>query len=104
MAEIEFMNLDVEILQEVLEDLPGDYSIQVEIAPGLNIPVMMYDIDDDSKELVFKPGDLNDNRFLKDRLECPICGYLAKVLSETETEIECYCANCGMDIVVNKND
>ena len=60
MAEIEFRNLDVEILQEVLKDIPDDYNVLVEVAPGLNIPVMMYDIDDDFKELVFKPGDLNE--------------------------------------------
>ena len=60
MTEMEFINLTVEILKEFLEDVPDEYSITVEDFPHHTIPVMNFDIDDNSKEFILKPGDLNE--------------------------------------------
>ena len=60
MCEKEFMNLNVGILKEFLEELPDDYNILVESVPNYFEPVMNLDIDDDCKEVIFKVGDLNE--------------------------------------------
>ena len=60
MTEMEFMNLTVGILKEFLEDVPNEYIVTVESSPGYNVPVMNFDTDEECKEFVFKPGDLND--------------------------------------------
>ena len=39
---------------------------------------------------------------VKDRMECPICGYSMKILEETETEYKGYCASCSTDVIVKK--
>ena len=39
---------------------------------------------------------------VKDRMECPICGYYMRILEETETTYECYCASCKTDVIVKK--
>lgn len=60
MAEMEFMNLDVEALREVLEDLPGEYSVFAEVLPGWIVPVVSYDVDYDAKEITFGTCDFDE--------------------------------------------
>ena len=36
------------------------------------------------------------------RVICPYCNYRMRILSETKTEYECYCASCKDDIHVPK--
>ena len=55
MTEMEFINLTVGVLKEFLEDVPDEYTVMVD-----DVPVMNFDVDDDVKEFVFKPGDLNE--------------------------------------------
>lgn len=60
MCELEFINLTVGILKEFLEDIPDEYCVSVEDFPNHTVPVMNFDTDDDLKEFILKPGDLNE--------------------------------------------
>lgn len=59
MTEMEFLNLTVGVLREVLEDIPDEYSIVCEENNDV-YPIMNYSTQDDSKLLIFEVGDLND--------------------------------------------
>lgn len=61
MTEMEFINLNVGIFKEILEDVPDEYMITVEDVPSFNIPVMNYDVEDEAKEFIIKPGNLNND-------------------------------------------
>ena len=57
MSEMEFMNLTVGILKEILEDIPDEYSVRCEL-DGLVIPIMNYTIKDEYKDLLLNVGDI----------------------------------------------
>ena len=57
MTEMDFINITVGILKEILEDLPDEYTVRFE-DHGLSYPVMDYEVQDNFKELTLKPGDL----------------------------------------------
>ena len=56
MSELEFINITVGILKEVLEDIPDEYIVRFEY-DGLSYPIKDYEVQDDFKELTLKMGD-----------------------------------------------
>ena len=56
MSDLEFINITVGILKEVLEDIPDEYIIRFEDM-GLSYPILDYEVQDDLKELTLKMGD-----------------------------------------------
>ena len=57
MTDMDFINITVGILKEVLEDIPDEYIIRFE-DNGLSFPVMDYEVQDSLKELTLKMGDM----------------------------------------------
>ena len=57
MSEMEFINITVGILKEVLEDIPDEYIVRFE-DNGLSYPIKDYEVEDDFKELTLKMGDM----------------------------------------------
>lgn len=57
MADMDFINITVGILKEILEDIPDEYIILFE-DHGLSFPIMDYEVEDDLKELTLKMGDM----------------------------------------------
>ena len=57
MSEMEFINITVGILKEVLEDIPDEYIVRFEDT-GLSYPIKDYEVEDDFKELTLKRGDM----------------------------------------------
>ena len=57
MSELEFINITVGILKEVLEDIPDEYIVRFEDDVS-SYPIMDYDVDDSVKELTLKMGDV----------------------------------------------
>ena len=57
MSEMEFINITVEILKEVLEDIPDEYIVKFEDDVG-SYPIKDYEVQDDFKELTLKMGDM----------------------------------------------
>ena len=57
MTEMDFINITVGILKEILEDIPDEYIIRFE-DKGLSFPVKDYEIEDDLKEVTLKMGDM----------------------------------------------
>ena len=55
-GDLEFINITVGILKDVLEDIPDEYIIRFEDT-GLSYPIMDYEVDDSVKELTLKMGD-----------------------------------------------
>lgn len=55
MSDMEFINITVGILKEVLEDLPDEYIVRFEDM-GLSYPIMDYEVQDNFKELTLKMG------------------------------------------------
>lgn len=55
MSDMEFINITVGILKEVLEDLPDEYIVRFEDS-GLSYPIMDYEVQDNFKELTLKNG------------------------------------------------
>lgn len=37
----------------------------------------------------------------EDRIKCPVCGYMMRILEENEKGFLCYCASCKRDIMVS---
>jgi hypothetical protein len=60
MSDLDFVVLDVGTLKEFLEDVPDEYRVTVEEFEGSNLPVMSFDMVDEWKEFVLKPGDMNE--------------------------------------------
>ena len=56
MTDMDFINITVGILKEVLEDIPDEYIVRFE-DHGLSYPVMDYEVQDSLKELTLKMGD-----------------------------------------------
>lgn len=56
MSDLEFINITVGILKEVLEDIPDEYLVRFEDT-GLSYPIKDYEVQDDFKELTLKMGD-----------------------------------------------
>ena len=56
MSELEFINITVGILKEVLEDIPDEYIVRFEDDIS-SYPIKDYEVDDDCKELTLKMGD-----------------------------------------------
>ena len=54
---MDFINITVGILKEVLEDIPDEYIVRFE-DHGLSYPVMDYEVQDSLKELTLKMGDM----------------------------------------------
>lgn len=54
---MDFINITVGILKEVLEDIPDEYIIRFE-DNGLSFPVMDYEVQDSLKEITLKMGDM----------------------------------------------
>ena len=59
MSDMEFINITVGILKEVLEDLPDEYIVRFEDM-GLSYPIMDYEVQDNFKELTLKMGNGED--------------------------------------------
>lgn len=57
MSDLEFINITVGILKEVLEDIPNEYIVRFE-DNGLSYPIKDYEVEDDFKELTLKMGDM----------------------------------------------
>ena len=57
MSDLEFINITVGILKEVLEDIPDEYIVRFE-DNGLSYPIKDYEVEDDFKELTLKMGDM----------------------------------------------
>ena len=57
MSDLEFINITVGILKEVLEDIPDEYIVRFEDR-GLSYPIKDYEVEDDFKELTLKMGDM----------------------------------------------
>ena len=57
MTDMDFINITVGILKEVLEDIPDEYIIRFE-DNGLSFPVMDYEVQDSLKEITLKMGDM----------------------------------------------
>ena len=55
MSDMEFINITVGILKEVLEDIPDAYIVRFEDR-GLSYPIMDYEVQDNFKELTLKNG------------------------------------------------
>ena len=56
MSDLEFINITVGILKEVLEDIPDEYIVRFE-DDATTYPIKDYKVDDDCKELTLKMGD-----------------------------------------------
>ena len=56
MSELEFINITVGILKEVLEDIPDEYIVRFE-DDTTTYPIKDYEVDDSVKELTLKMGD-----------------------------------------------
>ena len=57
MSDMEFINITVGILKEVLEDIPDEYIVRFEDETS-TYPIKDYEVDDDCKELTLKMGDM----------------------------------------------
>lgn len=55
MTDMDFINITVGILKEVLEDIPDEYIVRFE-DQGMSYPIMEYDVQDNFKELTLKMG------------------------------------------------
>ena len=53
MTEMEFINMTVGLLKEILQDVPDEYIVRFEDC-GFSYPVMDYDIEPDVKEFNLK--------------------------------------------------
>ena len=60
MTDMDFIALNKIILAEILEDIPDEYTIMMDLGQGLHYPVIDYSINDDAKEVILTPGDLDD--------------------------------------------
>ena len=58
MSELEFINITVGILKEVLEDIPDEYIISFEDDVCYSYPIKDYEVQDEFKELTLKMGDV----------------------------------------------
>ncbi|MBO6274615.1 MAG: hypothetical protein J6M91_03620 [Methanobrevibacter sp.] len=39
-----------------------------------------------------------------ERIKCPYCGYMMRILKEKDDELLCYCASCKEDILITKKE
>ena len=39
-----------------------------------------------------------------DRIKCPYCGYMMRILKKNDNKYICYCASCRKDIWVDNNE
>ena len=53
MSDMEFINMTVGLLKEILTDVPDEYIVRFEDC-GFSYPVMDYDVDDEYKEFNLK--------------------------------------------------
>ena len=91
MSELEFINITVGILKEVLEDIPDEYIVRFEDT-GLSYPIKDYEVDDSVKELTLKMGDREMNNI---HLDCeyynPKKDYCLKFFTDKVSEKYPYC-------------
>ena len=60
MSDLEFINITVGILKEVLEDIPDEYIVRFEDDVS-SYPIKDYEVEDEFKELTLKMGDREMN-------------------------------------------
>ena len=66
MSDLEFINITVGILKEVLEDIPDEYIVRFEDDVS-SYPIKDYEVEDEFKELTLKMGDREMNNI---HLDC----------------------------------
>ena len=90
MTEMEFVNIDVGILKEILEDIPDEYIVRFE-DNGMSYPIMNYEVEDEFKELTLKPetgenmNKINEEKF-EEYTKIPVT--IEAYQTEEEIEIE----------------